>query len=162
MHNVIDLESRCEAIQGLILPEETRALAERVHLWRLFGSNPTASAAQVLRDLNLTYIPDVSDEWCSPGVTLQRDGGDCDDHAILVVSLLLKLGVEAWVVLGSVPGGYHAWVIGINPVGGLFTMEPQGGKVWWNQFGPNYEPEFILGLDGCWRWARWRSWRLGR
>jgi transglutaminase-like putative cysteine protease len=36
--------------------------------------------------------------------------GDCEDHSILLASMLLHLGIKAWVVWGTVDEGGHAWV----------------------------------------------------
>ncbi len=156
------LRARCDAIRTLVRPNEVNDLARDVrYLARAASLHKVTATSELLRELNLAYYPDIDDEWCSPGVTLLRGGGDCDDHAILATALLRRLGINAWVILGWVPGGYHAWVLGLDPVHGWFTMEPQGGRVWWGRFARDYSPEYVLGPDGCWAWHRWVA-RLNR
>lgn len=69
----------------------------------------------------LPYLPDedigYADYWQSATETLQRGGGDCEDKAILLVSLWRAMGVPAdnvWVVNGFIhtSQGYggHSWV----------------------------------------------------
>jgi hypothetical protein len=48
--------------------------------------------------------------WLPAQETWQRGEGDCEDHSILLTSMLLHLGIKAWVVWGSVDEGGHAWV----------------------------------------------------
>ncbi|MCX4239101.1 hypothetical protein [Paraliomyxa miuraensis] len=105
----------------------------------------------VLRSIGLVYIADVPthDRWCPPHVTFARGGGDCDDHAIVGASLLLGLGVQAWVAIGDGPTGPHAWVVGRDPQIGPFVLEPQDGHIWLGNQAPGYQPQLILGPHGC-------------
>ena len=48
--------------------------------------------------------------WLPASETWHRSVGDCEDHSILLASMLLHLGIKAWVVWGTVDEGGHAWV----------------------------------------------------
>ena len=48
--------------------------------------------------------------WLPPHETWQRQIGDCEDHSIVIVSMLRKLGIHCWLVWGKTPQGGHAWV----------------------------------------------------
>ena len=65
----------------------------------------------------VTYIKDekqlegLNECWLTATETWARREGDCEDHAILVVAMLAKLGIRSWLTLGKVnDGGGHAWV----------------------------------------------------
>jgi uncharacterized protein YkwD len=66
------------------------------------------------------YTPDkvshgTSDYWQTPAETIELGSGDCEDHAILLCSLLRAYGVpadEVYVAVGSDHAGdAHAWLI---------------------------------------------------
>lgn len=40
--------------------------------------------------------------------------GDVEDHAMLLCSLLLGFGLDAWICIGTTGEGAHAWVMTIN------------------------------------------------
>jgi hypothetical protein len=52
--------------------------------------------------------------WVHPALFWERRAGDCEDHAILIVSMLRTLGINAWLVWGMFDSGLgatgHAWV----------------------------------------------------
>ena len=52
----------------------------------------------------------AEDLWLPPQESWERRYGDCEDHSILVVAMLRKLELRAWLTLGHFSGGYHAWV----------------------------------------------------
>lgn len=149
---------RCAALRSLVRPREvyTHAAAASRHAQHCHDS-PTEGVACYLRRLDIGYTGDEpADNWCSPAMTLRRGEGDCDDHSILAASLLRASGVRADVVLGWMrqPGrrpGYHAWVVGSDPLFGFFSMEPQSGTTWWGGTPPYYDAEAHGGPDGCWR-----------
>jgi len=66
--------------------------------------------------------------WQLPRETLQRGTGDCEDYAILLVSLYRAVGYDAdrvYVVLGDTPEGLHGWVrIKLDIIGWRY-LEPQ-------------------------------------
>jgi hypothetical protein len=49
--------------------------------------------------LNIEYVDDPNDDWQSPSETLSLGGGDCEDQAMLVASLVGALGGNARVNL---------------------------------------------------------------
>jgi hypothetical protein len=59
-------------------------------------------------------LDQMSDCWVAPSTLWERQTGDCEDHAILIVSMLRTLRVKAWLVWGESDfgDGYsgHAWV----------------------------------------------------
>jgi transglutaminase-like putative cysteine protease len=78
--------------------------------------------------LGLRYLPDARsrDVWQSPLATLSRGGGDCEDLAILALSVLAALGCGGVLVVGLMftrtgPIG-HAWLEGRDSAG-WFHME---------------------------------------
>jgi hypothetical protein len=52
----------------------------------------------------------IHDCWLPAHETWQREVGDCEDHSILLASMLTHLGVNVWLVWGEADGGGHAWV----------------------------------------------------
>jgi predicted transglutaminase-like cysteine proteinase len=57
----------------------------------------------------------LSDCWYSAKESWRRQAGDCEDHAILLASMLIECGVDCWLVWGDVePGGSHVWVELVN------------------------------------------------
>ena len=50
----------------------------------------------------IKYIDDPFDVWQSPKLTLELMGGDCEDKAILLTSMLIALGYDAWCRIGNV------------------------------------------------------------
>jgi hypothetical protein len=155
---------RCRAIVTAVRPDEAAPLVSKAS-WFPPHESRTQLAACVLRGAGLVYVADkkTDDRWCSPSVTLQRGGGDCDDFAIVAASLLLALGVNAWVAIGRTAEGAHAWVVGMDPARGQFVLEPQTGQIWWGAVAPGYIPELVLGPLGCFAIsgsAGWQELRL--
>ena len=48
--------------------------------------------------------------WLPAEETWKRTLGDCEDHSILLASMLIHLGIHAWLVWGKTDEGGHAWV----------------------------------------------------
>ncbi|XP_076112649.1 centrosomal protein of 76 kDa-like [Mytilus galloprovincialis] len=62
------------------------------------------------------------EQWTTVHGFLCRNRGDCEDHAILLCSLLLGFGLNAYVCIGTKSkGSVHAWVMTIT-VDGLVTF----------------------------------------
>jgi hypothetical protein len=57
----------------------------------------------------LKYIPQIFERWQYPDQTVERGGGDCEDLAILLCSLLRALGVKAYVRIAEFKSGVHAF-----------------------------------------------------
>jgi hypothetical protein len=135
----VDVQARCDAARSWVQPGEVLDLARAIR--REWGADwyKSGSVGQYLRWAfetgELSYFPDppVGDLWCSPLDTLQVGGGDCDDLAILALSLLLAMGVNAYAAIGYVMDEYgnavgHMWVEG-RGVDGFFCLEATNGDV---------------------------------
>jgi transglutaminase-like putative cysteine protease len=83
----------------------------------------------------LRYMPDPPecDRWTSPAETLRRGGDDCDGLAVLAVSILRRIGVTAYFVVGeaTLAGGTggHAWCEGVD-VAGPYLFEATNGTLY--------------------------------
>lgn len=63
-----------------------------------------------------------TEQWTTMHAFLCRNKGDCEDHAVLLCSLLLGFGLDAYVCVGTkAKGAVHAWVMTIS-VDGLVTF----------------------------------------
>jgi hypothetical protein len=73
-----------------------------------------ATWALVARQVDYCYDPfqreGIQECWLPAPETWLRGEGDCEDHSILLASMLLHLGINAWVVWGKVDSSGHAWV----------------------------------------------------
>jgi len=149
---------RCAAIQELLAPAEVAHLFRRATPAMVRrGWTSVNAVAQITR--NLAYIPDppTCDLWGSPAYTLgrRRQGGDCDDIAILGQSaLMLDPGTRSWVMTGLVQTlrGWagHAWVEGCDREG-WFLLEH--GHVQRGARPGSYFADLALSADGCARAA---------
>jgi len=85
---------------------------------------------------NIRYVNDsdahgVREFWQLPYETLNLTGGDCEDQAFLLCSLIRASSVSAddiFVALGTVDGTGHAWVI-LKTIGGWRVLEPTAGGI---------------------------------
>jgi len=61
---------------------------------------------------NVTYRSDDGEFWYTPSETLRQRAGDCDDSAILLVSMLRQFypADRVYVAVGPYRGLGHAWV----------------------------------------------------
>ncbi|XP_071957356.1 centrosomal protein of 76 kDa-like [Antedon mediterranea] len=66
--------------------------------------------------------------WCNLHTFFCKNKGDCEDHVVLLCSLLLGFGLDAYVCVGtkakSVP---HTWVMTISPDGDVVFWESLTG-----------------------------------
>jgi centrosomal protein CEP76 len=59
-----------------------------------------------------------TEQWCSMQAFLCKGKGDCEDHAVLLCSLLLGFGLDAYVCIGTkAKGMVHSWVMTIDTTG---------------------------------------------
>lgn len=88
--------------QGVALPTGTLMQKAR-RVWALV-------AERVDYKFDHLQVEGLDDLWLPAAQTWERGVGDCEDHSILIVSMLLHLGIESWLVWGSTNEGGHAWV----------------------------------------------------
>ncbi|GFN79292.1 centrosomal protein of 76 kda [Plakobranchus ocellatus] len=66
---------------------------------------------------------DKVEQWTNTHAFLCRNKGDCEDHAILLCSLLLGFGLDAYVCVGTkIKGSVHVWVMTVAADGKLITF----------------------------------------
>jgi transglutaminase-like putative cysteine protease len=136
-----DPTSQFHAVQRLVRPWEVEHLITRGVPASVVQRRPPLAeqVAQWLRDsLNnglLTYKLDPGgflDHWSSPGATLQRRTGDCEDFTLIGVSILAAVGVSSDVAIGTLWNGHsaggHAWIEGQDERGG-FLIEATSGDI---------------------------------
>lgn len=59
----------------------------------------------------ILFIPEAGDVWYTPIRTLWIGGGDCDDHAIVLASLLESLRIPTSITILRRDGrGFHVYV----------------------------------------------------
>lgn len=92
-------------------------------------SDPVDAWLTVLTTIR--YADDVGlfgygDAWQQPEETRSRGLGDCEDTAILLADWLIADGYDARVVLGTVDGGGHAWVV-LRDETAEYVLETTGG-----------------------------------
>lgn len=68
------------------------------------------------------------DVWRTVHATLALRGGEAEEHALLLCSLLLGFGLDAYVCLGTDGGGTHAWVLTRSVDGALTFWESLTGQ----------------------------------
>eukprot|EP00105_Crassostrea_gigas_P015727 XP_011432820.1 PREDICTED: centrosomal protein of 76 kDa-like [Crassostrea gigas] len=69
-----------------------------------------------------------TEQWTNAHAFLCRNKGDCEDHAILLCSLLLGFGLDAYVCVGTKSkGAVHAWVVTISIEGTVVFWESLNG-----------------------------------
>ncbi|XP_048752411.1 centrosomal protein of 76 kDa-like [Ostrea edulis] len=69
-----------------------------------------------------------TEQWTNAHAFLCRNKGDCEDHALLLCSLLLGFGLDAYVCVGTKSkGAVHAWVVTISVEGTIVFWESLNG-----------------------------------
>jgi hypothetical protein len=108
-------EQNLAAMKNEILKSKFILDPDWTALWEWVGSH-------------ITYSQGAYYHWQLSKETLQSRQGMCVDYSVLLCSLY-RDGVfgpnDAYVVLGTGQGGYHAWVIVRLPVFGWYTLDPQ-------------------------------------
>lgn len=150
--------SECRAALNLIRPGEVVHVAA----WIDANSAPDRATADIVGDwleanfdkgiLRYVADPPVGDVWCSPGETLGRGGGDCDDLAILATSLLRQCDVDAQLVLGNVCDHQgcvgHAWVEGQDEEG-WYLLEATNGALHRDVRPYGYHAQLVAFSESC-------------
>ena len=165
---LMSLEGNCEFgangktmadVESVVDPEEVRDFA--VFIVSNSGKDPVTSLYNYVR-MNIMCVGDPGNEYlASPCETIILGGGDCEDHAILLASLLEAVGVDSKILW--VPGE-HAFV-GISMEG--IKIEGMCDDVFWlsekvedilvadttfsNCIGKVSEEYFVFGENG-WEW----------
>jgi len=85
-------------------------------------------AARFVSLLGYEHAPSVgggkAEMWSSLHAFLCKGKGDCEDHAVLLCSLLLGFGLNAYVCVGTkAKGAAHTWVMTISPEGEVAFWE---------------------------------------
>ncbi|BFZ19803.1 hypothetical protein BsWGS_22842 [Bradybaena similaris] len=71
---------------------------------------------------------DKVEQWTSAHAFLCRNRGDCEDHTVLLCSLLLGFGLDAYVCVGTkVKGSVHTWVMTVSADGLITFWESLNG-----------------------------------
>lgn len=76
---------------------------------------------------NITYAKDREEFAQTPGETMRRRAGDCEDFAVLDLALLAEIGIEANFIYTHFPGDRAKSHAVIEVYG--FLVEPQSAKV---------------------------------
>lgn len=101
------------------------------------------------------YLPDNGlDMWASPGETLSRGAGDCEDYAILKMAALKEAGVpmkdmSVVVVRDTRRNLYHA-VLSVVTSDGYLVLDNLSGKVMSDRDLHSYTPLYSVGAAGAW------------
>jgi transglutaminase-like putative cysteine protease len=135
-------------------------------MWKLREQTPGVTrAGSVVRRMQtwfatgeLRYIadPDWCDLWGPPSETFDRGGGDCDDLAIVALSMCRFIGLnKSAAVVGLMwqrgVYGWHAWVEGEDDAG-WFLIEattPAILRARPNSYERCYERRYILTPESC-------------
>lgn len=129
-----DDESRYTAVQELTRPDEIESLLRPPTITDLFTPFIERVARWHQARLQagiLSYLPDPAtrDIWQSPAQTLKRGGGDCEDLALLLLSVLEHQQIEAVLSIGTFYGRGHAWIEGRDAISGFLIEATTGALV---------------------------------
>lgn len=102
------LENECEIGGGMESIEDVKSLAnpEGVRNFAVFivsnsDKDPVTSLYNYVR-MNIKFVEDPENEYIAkPCETILSGGGDCEDHAILLASLLEAVGIDSKII--SIP-----------------------------------------------------------
>ena len=100
-------------------------------------------------------VPGVAEVWQTSREAFFYPTGDCEDHAIALADWLIGLGLEARVVLGTVEGGGHAWVVVFDGAR-TYLLEATDKRVGNNQALPlaatmtGYRPQVMFDRRDFW------------
>lgn len=100
-------------------------------------------------------LPGAEEVWQTSREAFFYPTGDCEDHAIALADWLIGLGLDARVVLGSVDGGGHAWVVVFDGAR-TYLLEATDKRIGSNQALPladgmtGYRPEQMFNRRDFW------------
>lgn len=110
MHSAHPWRADLEALRGQPLEAQVRGVAELMETIKCVECGRSIRTRQLGND---RVIVESGDRWQSPDDTIQK-GGDCEDHALVVMHALHHLGVESRLLVGATPIGDHA-VLEVGP-----------------------------------------------
>ncbi len=88
---------------------------------------PLAALAQRKRyQFDHEQYPGAPELWQTSREAFFHPRGDCEDHALALADWLIGLGHDARVVIGTMRGGGHAWVVLLDGEAALFVE--RGGR----------------------------------
>lgn len=150
------VEDQNIAAQHLIRPDEASDFARRicdVLYLPTTATIPQAVGLALRANFSTGGFKWVADQvdslgrdlWRSPALTLEQRAGDCEDWALLALSLLLWMGARAWLVIGYHAGERHAWVEGVDEGGRWFLLEATNGAVFYDHRPAIYYADHAFG-----------------
>uniref|UniRef100_A0A1B6DJ12 Coiled-coil and C2 domain-containing protein 2A n=1 Tax=Clastoptera arizonana TaxID=38151 RepID=A0A1B6DJ12_9HEMI len=98
-------------------------------------------------------FPGLFDVWLTADQVLRLLSGDSEDHAILLCCYLLKLGMKAWLLLGSgVPHGATAYVLTKSSTAEYVLWDPPTGNKYsvLDSFCPLHKVFCLVNQDNIW------------
>ena len=117
------------------------------------------STVNALINRSITYAPDrnvygVLDHWASGSETMQVGAGDCEDFAILKMSLLREMGVPtrsmSLVVLRDTERGLYHAVLAVSTNKGHFILDNVRNEVYRDVAAAHYMPLYSFSDDRSW------------
>ena len=115
--------------------------------------------------MRLKYQPDTQqyaglrDVWQTSRQAFFNTRGDCEDHAILLADWLIGCGIEARVIVGTIPTGGHAWVV-VFMEGQEFLLEATSKRKrrQWSHYPlasltSGYTPTIMFDRDSFWMYT---------
>ena len=143
----------CSAAKSIIQPATVQSLVT--------FTSPEAAAPKYnfVNDVaqwvgySFSYKADpAGDSWCGPSVVLSQKGGDCEDLAALVVSILAAGKVTSNLVVGiahdPLQGTFgHAWVEGRDALG-FYLIEATDGVIYRGYRPSIYTPLLQVSSNG--------------
>ena len=117
------------------------------------------SAVNVLVNRSITYAPDKRvygqlDHWADGAETMRMGAGDCEDFAILKLSLLREMGVPArsmsLVVLRDTARGLYHAVLAVSTNKGHFILDNVRNEVYRDVAANHYMPLYSFSADRSW------------
>lgn len=136
------------AAAELVRPAEVAGVAAALAPW-VYGGTPEGDAiAGWLRNLRYLADPHHPDVWQSPLATLMRGGGDCEDLSIAALSVLLALGGDGVLVVGTYYSQRgiigHAWLEGHDSVS-WFHLDATNSRMTRGARPAEYVPHALYG-----------------
>lgn len=115
---------------------------------------PLAALAQRKRyQFDHEQYPGTPELWQTSREAFFHPRGDCEDHAIALADWLIGLGHDARVVIGTMRGGGHAWVVVLDGARTYLleaTDKRPGRALPLASQLPEYQPEAMFNREDYW------------